>query len=254
MNSKVYIIIPVHNRKRLTKICISSLQEQTYKNFTPKVIDDSSTDGTAVMVKKEFGNFVKLIKGNGNLWWAKATNLGISYALKRANSSDFILTLNDDLIVKFNYLQELIDCYKKYPNSLIGSLTLFKDNPERVVYEGGIWNKIIAKQKRHFKIGERIDFDNTPEVLATDFLPGRGTLIPVNVFKEIGLYDNVNFPQYMADQDLALRAKRRGYRLFISTKARVYSIAEETGINFIYCKPTINSFFRSFFLCVHLTI
>jgi len=243
----IYIIIPVYNRKKLTKNCLLSLQKQTYKDFIPVVIDDGSTDGTSEMIKRYFNSFVKLLISNGNLWWAGATNLGIKYVLKDAKSDDFILTLNNDLIVEPNYLQELINCYKKYPSSLIGSLTLFKDNPERVVYGGGIWNKLTAKQKRHFKIGGEFKSGNTPEVLSTDFLPGRGTLIPINVFRTIGLYDNINFPHYAADQDLALRAKKRGYNLYISMKAKVYSIVEETGINFIYSKPTISSFLNSFF-------
>lgn len=247
MNPKVYIIIPVHNRKRLTKICLSSLQKQTYKNFTPVVIDDNSTDGTSLMVKEEFGNFVKLIKGDGNLWWSGATNLGVKHILPKAKDDDLILTLNNDLIVKENYLEMLVECGKKYPYSLIGSLALYKNTSNKVCFGGNKWNKITAKSRNNFKDGEIINFKVIPEVIDTDILPGRGTLIPIKVFKEIGFFDNSNFPQYAADYDFSLRAKEKGYKLLISTKSLVFSEVQETGINFKYDKPGFFNFIKSLY-------
>ena len=101
----IYIIIPVHNRKEYTKNCLLSLRKQTEKNFKTVIIDDGSTDGTAEMLAKEFPE-VHVIKGDGNLWWAAATNLGVKYALK--NDADFILTLNNDTIASENYLEKMV--------------------------------------------------------------------------------------------------------------------------------------------------
>ncbi|GAI90196.1 unnamed protein product [marine sediment metagenome] len=66
----IYIIIPVHNRIKLTINCVDSLQRQTYRNFITIVVDDSSTDGTLKIIKDKFGDFVEVLKGDGNLWWA----------------------------------------------------------------------------------------------------------------------------------------------------------------------------------------
>lgn len=243
----IYIIIPVHNRIKLTINCLDSLQRQTYRNFTTIVVDDGSTDGTSNIIKEKFGNMVEVLKGDGSLWWSGATNLGVKHILHKAKDEDLILTLNNDLIVKENYLEMLVECRKKYPYSLIGSFILYKNTFNKVCYGGNKWNRITAKYSNNFRDGEIIDFKVVPEVMDTDMLPGRGTLIPIKVFKAIGFFDSFNFPQYAADEDFSLRAKKKGYNLLISTKALVFSEVQETGINFKYDRPSFFNFIKSLY-------
>jgi GT2 family glycosyltransferase len=241
----IYIIIPVHNRVKLTIDCLDSLKKQTYKNYTIIVVDDGSNDDTSKKIIEKFGSSIKILKGNGNLWWAGATNLGIKYIINRAKDNDFILTLNNDLILKENYLASLIDCYNRHPNCMIGSLTLYKGTFNKINYGGSKWNRITAKHINNFKDGEIINLDVLPDAIDTDVLPGRGTLIPIYIFKKIGFYDNNNFPQYAADYDFSLRAKESGYNLIISTDSLVFSEVKETGINFKYSKPSFSTFIKS---------
>ena len=243
----ICIIIPVHNRIKLTINCLDSLKKQTYKNFITIVVDDGSTDNTSNIIKEKFGNMVEVLSGDGNLWWAGATNLGIKHIISKVKDEDLILTLNNDLLVKENYLEMLIKCWEKYPKSLIGSLVLYKNTTNKVNFGGKKWNNITAKHSTIFKDGEIIDFKVVPEVICTDMLPGRGTLIPVKVFKLIGFYNNSSFPQYAADEDLSLRAKKKGYDLLVSTKSLVFSEVQETGINFKYDKPSFFNFIKSLY-------
>jgi len=46
---RVYIIIPVHNRKSFTRGCLLSLRKQTFQKITTIVVDDGSSDGTSEM-------------------------------------------------------------------------------------------------------------------------------------------------------------------------------------------------------------
>ncbi len=101
----LHIVIPVHNRKYLTNKCLNSLQRQTYKNFNIIVIDDGSTDGTSKMIQNDFPGVI-LLHGDGNLWWTGATNMGCRYAIE--NGAKYILTLNDDVIVKHDYIEKMI--------------------------------------------------------------------------------------------------------------------------------------------------
>lgn len=49
-----------------------------------------------------------------------------------------------------------------------------------------------------------------------DVLPGRGTLIPIEVFQKIGLYDFKRLPHYGADYEFSRRANMYGYKLLIN--------------------------------------
>ena len=132
----IFIIIPVHNRKDFTRNCLLSLRKQTFQNFTTVVIDDGSLDGTSEIIQKEFPEVI-LLHGDGNLWWAGATNLGVNYALENGTKSDYILTMNDDTIIRPNYIETLLECASKHPRSLIGSIAII-NNDRRIIEDGGV--------------------------------------------------------------------------------------------------------------------
>lgn len=237
----IYIVIPVHNRKIFTKECLLSLQKQSFKDFQIIVIDDGSTDGTAEMIENEFPNVV-LLKGNGNLWWTGATNKGVQYALAKGTNNDYILTLNDDLVVKENYLESIFQEATIYKNSLIGSVSVDISNPTRIFEGGDLINFWTAKYIRINKGKLLLNISPTTSIEVST-LSGRGTLIPFSVFKKIGIYNSRKFPQYAADYEFAIRAKRNGFKLIISYRVVLLSHIKETGIG----EKNKNNFFQYFF-------
>lgn len=248
----IFIIIPVYNRKELTYNCLKSLQNQTFKNFKIIIIDDGSTDGTENMIQQSFPDTI-VLKGNGNLWWTGATNLGVKYVLENHSdyNNNFILTLNNDLVVENNYLEEMSKLANQFPKSLIGSVSININNRDILIFCGLQWKKIIAKvipiaTKKFQNSTAKLKLYN--KIIYSDLLPGRGTLIPLSVFNNIGLFDEKNFPQYVADEDFSIRAKKVGYNLILHPSVFVLSHAEETGtdfknvkINYHYLKHVFSS-------------
>lgn len=216
----IYVIIPVHNRRELTRKCLDSLSMQSYRDFNVVVVDDGSMNGTSIMIEKCFPE-VKIIKGDGNLWWTGAINVGIRYTMKIAEQKDYILVLNDDLIVNYDYLEKLLLLAKEKKNALIGSVTTDINNPTVIDNGGSYINWITAKCVKLNNKQKLFSFpENYYQKVST--LTGRGTLIPVRVFKEIGLYNDKHLKQ-CGDTELPLRAKKAGYELFISYSAIVKS-------------------------------
>jgi len=246
-NKSIFIVLPVHNRKHLTRNCLLSLRKQTFQNFTTIVIDDGSLDGTSEIIQKEFSEVI-LLNGNGNLWWTGATNLGVNYALDNGTESDYILTMNDDTIIRPNYIETLLECASKHPKSLIGSISISDSDGSRVVDAGVHINWLtakftnLAKEKKWediLKVGSSIH--------NVDVLPGRGTLIPAEVFRDIGLYDAASFPHYGADYEFSRRAHMNGYSLLINYKSIVISRVEATGLNNRVTSLKWRDLLRSFF-------
>lgn len=241
---KIYIVIPVFNKIEYTRNCLNSLKGQTYSNFQTIVVDDGSKDGTSEIIASEFPE-VMLLKGNGNLWWTGATNMGVEFALQSADEQDFILTLNNDLEVNEDYLEQLLKVYRQAKPCLVGSVSVNIHEPEKVEFLGVKWNSITAKSRP--VIQERINYTQLKDqydYLPSDLLPGRGTLIPVEAFHKIGLFDFKHFPQYVADYDFARRAYNAGYKLVVSTKAVVQSVVESSGLKY-KDKPSFKVFFQS---------
>jgi len=225
----IYVVVPVHNRRALTERFLECLARQTFRNFTVIVVDDGSTDGTAELVRDKFPEAI-LLRGDGNLWWSGATNLGIRHALKIASENDALLIINDDLEVDPIYLDRLCDVWRSHPNTLIGSVVVDLSSPDRILYGGETLNRWLAKS-RWLNAGKRLTEFAPDHRVKVSVLNGMGTLVPASVFRDVGLYDEKHFQQG-GDDEFSARASDKGYSL-IMTYAAVVKVHPETtaGVN-----------------------
>ena len=238
----IYIIIPVHNRLNATRECLEALRCQTYKRFEIVLIDDGSTDGTADHVKNKYPE-VTVLGGDGNLWWTGATNLGVRHALEYCRDDDYILTLNNDTVLPSGYLETMMSLAKSAPRTLIGSIARDYNHPDIVIDEGLRINWYSAKFSKMKVLTEK----GVDSFYSVSVLPGRGTLIPISVFRKIGLYDAENFPHYGADYDFSLRADEIGYRLLLNPSCYLYSKTQMTGLSNVHNRISLADWFRSFY-------
>lgn len=216
----IFVVIPVHNRKEVTRECLKNLFNQRNKNFTVIIVDDGSQDGTSEMVTTEFPEAV-LLHGDGNLWWTGSMNVGLRYVMGICHSDDYILALNDDLSFSENYTETMAELAIQYKKTLIGSVIINNKDRDTII-SGGIhqnpWNAKrvdlhVGKKRSSFQIGH---------ITEVSLLTGRGVLIPISVFQNHGLYNDKHYKQY-GDTELSQRAGRFGYQLIISYDAIVYS-------------------------------
>ncbi len=80
MIEKVSVIIPTYNREKTILRAIKSVLAQTYTNLEVLVIDDGSTDGTAVLVKGIEDDRVKYVILEQNGGPSNARNVGVQMA------------------------------------------------------------------------------------------------------------------------------------------------------------------------------
>jgi GT2 family glycosyltransferase len=226
MADKIYVVVPVFNRKSLTERFLYCMREQRFRNFQTIIVDDGSTDGTAELVAEQFKE-VQLLQGNGNLWWTGAINLGIQHAMASASQDEAILVINDDLEVAPDYLETLHRLWRSNPRTLIGSIAVDIRNPEVIVDGGRIVNWWTAKMTM-LNLQRKLYGFPKNHYVDVSLLTGWGTLIPIQVFREIGLYDGKHFQQ-CGDTELPVRAKKAGYRLIVSYSAPVKVHTDASG-------------------------
>lgn len=240
VNMKVSVVIPVHNRKKFTEQCLRSLQKQTCPADQIIVVNDGSTDGTKEMLAGEFPD-VRIVEGDGNLFWTAAINRGIRQAL--AFQADYVLTLNNDTVAFPDFVERMLSGAKKAPNALLGALDI--DAISGKPYYGGEivdWKWSSSKfLLSHLKKEEQ---NGLHEV---SLFPARGLLIPCGVFEKIGLFEEKRLPHYMADYDFTLLAKRNGFKIYCNYDARLYTYPEEGGDYKIRRRKSLRNYLKHLF-------
>lgn len=242
----IYICIPVFNRIEFTVKCINSINNQLFKDFEIVVCNDGSSDGTGEILKRDFPE-VRIVEGDGNLWWSGGTNECVKYVLSACNGDDFIFTLNNDTELDSFCLQILFDFAISNPKSLIACGNYFNNDHSKL--EG---TAFIQRNKWPFSLyhgllfpwGQDVSGLNQ-SVFEVDSVSGKGVLIPVSVFKDIGLYDSEHLPQYHGDQEFSRRAKESGYRIFLNLDAIIYTDQTASGIGQVNSKVSLRQFIQS---------
>ncbi len=216
----IWAVVPCFNRSANTLRFLASFFRQDYVDKHVVIVDDGSSDQTAFNVRCNYPS-AHVVEGDGSLWWAGGTNLGIRYALERG--ARYILTINDDAQFDPTLLSTLAAVAADDPRYIVGAVIMMETAP------GIIWSvgsSTALEDPRLMRLNHAGQHASLLDCLADPFpvsyMPGNGVLLPAAVFKTVGLYDEVNFPQYHADSELVLRARLSGNFLpVISLKARV---------------------------------
>ena len=222
------IVIPVHNRREITRTCLLALRRQTYTHFTTVVVDDGSSDGTWEMLAAEFPEVIAL-RGDGSLWWTGATNRGCAWALGRGERFDAVVVLNDDTEPAPAWLAALVLLWRGNPTALVGSLVVEAQSGRTLHAEERLdwWT---AKYRRPWRGVPATEVRRRAgPLLTTDLLCGTGTLIPVRALRELGPFDSA-LPQYAADYEFSRRAADAGWTLVVSTDGSLQLNQATTGL------------------------
>jgi GT2 family glycosyltransferase len=218
----VHVLIPVFNRLAMTRAVIDQLRSQALDEpLSITVVDDGSTDGTAEFLRDQ--QDVRTLKGNGHLWWGGAIDLGLRHILSRASPDDWVVFVNNDVEIRSNFLQALLETARQHAPAAVGSVIRHIDSPHRLL---SVAPRIDA---RRFSVEDIVDIpDPLGDNLEVDALSGRGVLYPVAALRTAGGMRPIWLPHYLGDYELSLRVRACGWRLLVSTEAAVYS-AEEWG-------------------------
>jgi glycosyltransferase involved in cell wall biosynthesis len=104
-NPLVSVIVPVYNVEKYVKECIRSIREQRYENLEIIVVNDASTDRTAVILDELAGaeSRMRIIHLSENVGALSARSLGVSAA-----RGDLVAFVDGDDFVHSEYLSCLV--------------------------------------------------------------------------------------------------------------------------------------------------
>lgn len=249
---RVSIVILNWNGWKDTLECLDSLWEINYSNYDIIIVDNDSYDDSVLKIrkyielvfdtddslKKHFEvketsqmdlsndepddstkNEVTIIKARENLGFSCGNNLGIEYALK-FTKPDYILLLNNDTVVKDDFLNGLLAPTMVYEGvGVVGPKTCYFPEKDYINSAGAQmkWPLGIAKNRG---IGE-LDQGQYDESREVDSVLGACMLIRSHVIEEVGMLDS-NFFLMLEETDFCLRVGKAGYKIFYQPSSIVY--------------------------------
>jgi GT2 family glycosyltransferase len=220
----VSVIIVNYNRKDLLKQCLDSLREQSFKDTEVIAVDNASEDGSVAMVKACYPE-VKLIQNTANALFCKAQNQGMDIS-----RGDFILCLNNDVILDKDYLKEILRSIELNSNiGMVSGKILRMD--KKTIDSTGLF---VGRDRKAVERGYgRIDKGQYSEPGYIFGVSGAAAFLRKSMLLDIkdknGYFDE-RFEMYYEDLDLCWRANKKGWKSYYNPKAAAYHVRGGTAM------------------------
>ena len=233
--TKIAVVVLNWRQPKLTVDTINSLLKIKSSNFRYKIflIDNNSSDDSIPVFEKQFKSAVniEIIQTGSNLGYV-GNNVGIKSALKQ--KFDYILLLNNDVIVDKYFLEELL-IGAKFGYDLVGPKIYFAPGFEyhsswyskkeigNVIWSAGgqiDWNNIYGSNIGVDEV-DKGQFDQINDQI--DFLTGCCLLIKSTVFKKIDFLNDKYF-MYLEDMDFCQRAKKENLKMAYIYKSKIWHV------------------------------
>ncbi|MFD8004209.1 glycosyltransferase family 2 protein [Streptomyces mirabilis] len=206
--TSVVVVMACHNRRDTTVQCLRSLVGQCPPEVSLRIVltDDGSTDGTAAAARAVWPG-IRVMQGDGSLFWAK----GMALAASAAVDYDFLLWLNDDVVLGPGALTRLLATHRALAGSgqdplIVGAL---RDPLTGAVTYSGVVRQSMLRPTHFTKVAP------AHRPVAVDTMNGNLVLVPRNVVERVGQIDG-KFHHGMADFDYGLRARALGCAVWVA--------------------------------------
>jgi GT2 family glycosyltransferase len=220
----ISVVIVGWNARHYLELCLKSLADALpRRSIEVLVVDNASSDGSAEMIKAQFP-WVKLIRSEENLGFAKGNNVAI-----RECQGRYIALVNPDVIVFSGCLDGLADFLDQNPK--VGNVGPRVLNPDMTLQSTcrrfpTLWNNFCSATglatkftNSKFFAGEHMFYFPHDRTLPVDVLVGCFSMIRRETFEEVGLLDE-NLFMYGDDVDWCRRAWKAGWQIVFFPGAR----------------------------------
>ncbi len=199
---RVHVVIPTYNRLASLERCLGCLERQAGANLRIIVVDGGSAADVVDRLRPLCEAHTLLLTRKPR-YWGGAMQAGIAHVLaEEAPDRDFILMVNDDVMVADDFVATLVQDATAY-GAALSAICVDKAAPSKVIDAG-------VKLDWHHYSFYRLP---TPDVgsapsLDVDVLAARGTIVPIGAIRKAGNVDARGFPHYVADYDFSMRLHR----------------------------------------------
>lgn len=209
----ISVVLVSHNSLDWLKLCLPSLEAQTYSPLEIVIVDNASLDGTATYIKDRYPHLI-LVELKDPVPFSRAINLGV-----QNSRGEHYLLLNPDVILEPDAVAHLyVTASENLDCAAVAAKLRFLRLPR---FLNGVGNSVgrlgwgTDNGLGYLDLGQ---FDAWREIPSACFA---ATLIPRRVWEAVGKIDE-KYPMYYEDIDWCFRARASGLSIYLSPQAVVY--------------------------------
>lgn len=214
------IVILTFNQLEFTKECLKSIQRHTPEPHEMIFVDNGSTDGTVPWLKSQAGGAgtIRIIENSKNLGFAKGCNQGIE-----ASRGEFIMLLNNDVIVTEGWLGGMLVCLRHDGNTgIVGPMTNNISGTQKV--PEAPYEDVSAIDSFAGDFRSRYSQRRIPQRRIVGFC----MLFRRELVERIGLLDESFGSGNFEDDDFCLRSELEGFRNFVAGDVFIHHAGSAT--------------------------
>lgn len=222
-NGLVSVIIVTCNKKDMLSGLLFSLRRQGYRPIETIVVLNGCPEQECGGLSKNFPDTV-FIHNKENLFFCKGQNQGI-----RTARGEFILGLNDDLILEEDFIEKMIEAARK--NERIGMVSgCIMRQDKKTLDTTGLF---LARSRKPLERGYGRRYKDRHKTAGYIF--GSGGAAPLyrrKMLEDIKLgseYFDENYHMFYEDLDISWRAQNRGWKGYYTPFALAYHLRGGTA-------------------------
>ena len=221
---KLTVIVLFYFGERWIKECIRSLEKQSLSRSAYEIILVDNGGSTPSAGNYEGVPNTKALHFQINHGFAGGNNKALAHA-----EGEFILLMNQDVVVHFNCLEELITAFEHYPRAGAVSANMLmissNDHPNR---HAAIHKSVGLYKLTRLGYASYFTQETDADLIPVEFVSGNAMCFRRRILNDVGNYlFDARLKSYAEDLDLSIRLKKTKWEMCVRPKAVVYHYRDE---------------------------
>jgi len=219
MDKQVLVAMVNYKQNSFTIDCVKSVSDCGVAPESIVVFDNGNKPKDHEELKASVSSMARVLYSEKNVGYIGGVNECLALGLRENYS--YILIMNNDTVIDTDAVGELISCALRYQDRCIVTGIVY-DYTERNLIQT-IGSDLVDKKRLKFvsRIRSEYDCGQLTEEIEFDMIDDIFWLVPMELVRQIGFYNNAFW--FNAEQaDFALRAKKAGYKLIFTPRAKLW--------------------------------
>jgi N-acetylglucosaminyl-diphospho-decaprenol L-rhamnosyltransferase len=201
----ITIIIVTYKSAHIVSEALKSIVGQGYRII---IVDNGSNDNLKDCLQQKYSNSgIELVILENNCGFGKANNFALHMV-----ETKYAFLLNPDAIINAQSINNLVEeSEKDIQIAIAGPFPTLKIKPDQ---------DEIGKEISNYKKSCKVFYEDN-KIIQTDFMCGGYLLLKMEIFKNIGFFDE-NLFLYWEDYEISKRSVDKGYRNILVKSSNVF--------------------------------